>query len=266
MAEEVQVLGYVFTNPEEGKRAKKEVAAIRVIAGQLGDSDAKAVLELYRGLVEQRFFQTVIGYDFLQQLRENLLSSGEFSSEQIPDIPEDMLANSSAVTADERKQVKKAPSGSGSREVPKNDQKKPAASSAGKPKKGKKPSADFKDEKKSGGKKGRRKKDHQLSKEELLAAVRKYRLRSRILAALVLILLAGVIAMFVIAYTSDSPTILNYKTALENQYASWDEELRAREQAVREKERELKLNSREEESEESEDAADDGISGSETEL
>ena len=54
-------------------------------------------------------------------------------------------------------------------------------------------------------------------------------------------LIAAVIAMFVITVKSDQPNILNYETALINRYSEWEEELTARENKVREKERELKL-------------------------
>lgn len=49
-----------------------------------------------------------------------------------------------------------------------------------------------------------------------------------------------VILMFIISMTSDSPTILNYKTKLDDSYASREQELRERENKVREKENELK--------------------------
>lgn len=55
------------------------------------------------------------------------------------------------------------------------------------------------------------------------------------------VLVIAVIAMFVITLTSDQPNVLNYERALTNRYASWEQELTEREQAVREKERELKL-------------------------
>ena len=54
-------------------------------------------------------------------------------------------------------------------------------------------------------------------------------------------LIAAVIAMFVITLKSDQPNILNYETALINRYSEWEEELSVRENALREKERELKL-------------------------
>lgn len=54
-------------------------------------------------------------------------------------------------------------------------------------------------------------------------------------------LVIGILIMFWVATTSDTPNILNYQTALENKYASWEEELIQREQEVRQKELELKL-------------------------
>ena len=48
-----------------------------------------------------------------------------------------------------------------------------------------------------------------------------------------------VLAMFVITMTGDNPNILNYKNAITNQYAAWEQELTEREQQLREKEAEL---------------------------
>lgn len=55
-----------------------------------------------------------------------------------------------------------------------------------------------------------------------------------------------VIVMFVITLKSDNPNILNYKKAIINEYASWEQELMERENKVREKEQELQMRSYEE--------------------
>ncbi len=70
-----------------------------------------------------------------------------------------------------------------------------------------------------------------------------------IFASLVLniVLALAVIAMFGIAMSSSEPNVLNYRTALENQYSQWEQELREREQQIRDKERELKILKEEEE-------------------
>lgn len=57
------------------------------------------------------------------------------------------------------------------------------------------------------------------------------------------VLIAAVIAMFYITLNSEQPNILNYEKALTNRYATWEQELTDRERTVREKERELSIES-----------------------
>ena len=57
-----------------------------------------------------------------------------------------------------------------------------------------------------------------------------------------ILLVLAVISMFTITLRSDNPNVLNYERVLINRYAQWEQELTERENAVREKERELKLN------------------------
>ncbi len=55
------------------------------------------------------------------------------------------------------------------------------------------------------------------------------------------LLAVALAAMIVLAYVSDVPTIVNYKTAILNEYSAWEQELTDREQAVREAERALDM-------------------------
>lgn len=55
------------------------------------------------------------------------------------------------------------------------------------------------------------------------------------------LLAIAIIVMFVITLNANQPNILNYEKVITNQYASWEQELTEREQVIREKERELKL-------------------------
>lgn len=61
----------------------------------------------------------------------------------------------------------------------------------------------------------------------------------RISVVINVILTLLVAVMFLITVYSDNPNILNYKTQIVNEYASWEQELRAREREVRGREREL---------------------------
>ncbi len=55
------------------------------------------------------------------------------------------------------------------------------------------------------------------------------------------LLVLAVCFMFIISFFSEQPNIFNYERALEDRYASWEDELTERERIVREKERELDI-------------------------
>ena len=61
--------------------------------------------------------------------------------------------------------------------------------------------------------------------------------RTSVIVNIFLVIL--VIAMFVIALSSDTPNMLNYRNTIENEYADWEENLTERETEVRKKEKEL---------------------------
>jgi len=52
---------------------------------------------------------------------------------------------------------------------------------------------------------------------------------------------AAIVAMFAITLNASQPNILNYERVITDRYATWEQQLTEREQIVREKERELKL-------------------------
>lgn len=56
-----------------------------------------------------------------------------------------------------------------------------------------------------------------------------------------ILLLILVAAMFYITLNSKNPNIINYKRAIENEYASWEQELTERESVIREKEKTLDM-------------------------
>lgn len=56
-----------------------------------------------------------------------------------------------------------------------------------------------------------------------------------------ILLALAIISMFTITLRSDNPNVLNYERVITDRYAQWEQELTERENAVREKERELKL-------------------------
>ena len=67
--------------------------------------------------------------------------------------------------------------------------------------------------------------------------------RFQISVVLNVLLILAICAMFVISFNSDQPNIYNYERLLQDRYASWEQELTQREQTIREKERELNVDS-----------------------
>lgn len=70
----------------------------------------------------------------------------------------------------------------------------------------------------------------------------KYRRQNAILTLVNIGLVILIIIMFAISMSGSSPTVLNYKHALENEYATWEQELTERENALKQRERELMMN------------------------
>ena len=78
-----------------------------------------------------------------------------------------------------------------------------------------------------------------LTEEEKSELSLKQKYRNSVIIAAIFALLA--VVMLVITLNGTTPNAINYKNAITNQYASWEQELTEREAAVKEKERELNI-------------------------
>ncbi len=67
----------------------------------------------------------------------------------------------------------------------------------------------------------------------------KGRFITSVLINVILVLLVA--AMFVVSWKSDVPNIVNYRTAVLNEYSDWEQQLSERERAVREAEKKLNI-------------------------
>ncbi|MGN0376458.1 MAG: hypothetical protein ACI4ED_02370 [Suilimivivens sp.] len=86
--------------------------------------------------------------------------------------------------------------------------------------------------------------DNAFTRQRIRPAKKKININALQISICINILLAVlVIAMFAITLQSDNPNILNYKQAVINEYAAWEQELSERENVVREKEQELNIES-----------------------
>ena len=66
-----------------------------------------------------------------------------------------------------------------------------------------------------------------------------YKRKYAMAVMLVGVLLVTVAVMFVIALKSETPNMINYRNAIINEYAEWEQDIKDREDVVRSKEREL---------------------------
>jgi hypothetical protein len=77
MAKEEYVLdGFLFESRQQYDRAKKEKETIAYLTANTDSSDAKALLKVYNRSVEKGSFQTIIGQQYLYNLRKRLEGSG----------------------------------------------------------------------------------------------------------------------------------------------------------------------------------------------
>lgn len=82
------VLGnYSYDTKAEWEEAKKEEESIKYIRSKTNLNDAATVAKLYQAMVTKKTFITPTGMNFMIELREFLLKSGQFTAEEIPGVP-----------------------------------------------------------------------------------------------------------------------------------------------------------------------------------
>jgi len=84
--------GYSFPGRVDYDRALKEKEAVSYITANTNMADMKAVLKVYNMSVEKKSFQTVIGLEFVNNMRKSLISSGIVSKDTLPGIPVPKIA------------------------------------------------------------------------------------------------------------------------------------------------------------------------------
>ncbi len=199
--------GYIFNDENSAKKAAKELKAVEYILGQIKVADEQEVLKIYKKILNQRLFSTQVGMDFLNQLRQNLVGSGVFQEQDVPTVysleepvneQEPVLNEDTSVTSEEPVIQKKE-------------------------KKAKKDSKEKKQERDN-------------SSESDNGVIKRLRLINSFLIICVFTLLLCVGGMFYVSTTINSPTILNYKESITDEFSTWKQELDEREKELNERE------------------------------
>lgn len=210
--------GYIFNDETSAKQAAKELKLVEYILGQIKTADEEGVLKVYKKLLNQRLFSTDVGMSFLKQLRQNLVASEAFNESDIPPIYS--LDEFKPDTSELSPQVEKV-------EKSERSEKPVTKENKGSQKKQTKL------------KKQKAEKSKPESKDSDSVEVKRLRLINKFLLLAVFTLLLIVGGMFYISTTINSPTILNYKETITDEYASWKEQLDTREKELDKREAEL---------------------------
>lgn len=175
--------GFTFLTEEDAELARSEAKKISYIESHTDMSNISVIKSVYSKALEERYFQTPIGFEYMRKLQKEIIDSEE-SAENVKPIP--MYVSFRRVNLSESEPVKKRTSKA-------------------------------------------KKQEH-----ELRVKYRNACLIAGIFAALVVI-------MLFISLNGTTMNAYNYKAAVTNTYAQWEAELTERENAVREKERELNI-------------------------
>jgi len=80
------VAGYSFVDTHDYKEAKREEETVEYIKAHTDLGDMNKVLKLYHKLVERNTLKTMVGYSFLNELRNNIIAAGVVTQDNLPGI------------------------------------------------------------------------------------------------------------------------------------------------------------------------------------
>lgn len=235
-----KVAGFTFTDEAGAKEALKEQKTIEYIESKTNMKDPRMINKVYHQIVDQNMFHTPVGFAYINKLKYLL--------EDIED--ENKAVNNPKVATTKPVEKKDKPS------MSKNSIRDGEAGNRGTSRGSSAKAVSLRN---NGGKTTVRRKtsDSKGSNgvsvpvsertvealEECLETtnkeVAKYKGLTRLFIAVSASLAVCVLAMFYISSTMGSPTILNYEEEIINKYASWEQQLIERENAVLIKERAL---------------------------
>jgi len=79
--------GHTFDDEKQLIAAKKEAEAIEYLRTKTDFSNMNQLMKLYDRILDRDMMETVIGIDFLREIRETLVGSGMFTEAQVRPLP-----------------------------------------------------------------------------------------------------------------------------------------------------------------------------------
>ena len=87
MADQFRIDHFQFKDRDAYERAVKEKKIVQAMREKFRFSDVEVAKKVYVKAVEEQVFSTVVGYEFLLELRKSILSSGKAPEKEMPAIP-----------------------------------------------------------------------------------------------------------------------------------------------------------------------------------
>jgi hypothetical protein len=214
--------GFSFYHEKDAKLARQERTKTEYLERYLDYSKPENIRIVYEKALKDRVFQTAVGITYLKHLQTYLIELHSVDSAKIPPIPlyPASAAQQGFSSEDAEQEGERTTDG--------------VAGQATEPSVGQTTGRVM--EQPAG--QATEQATGQVSGRNPAAESQKSKKTVRASASFLLniVLAVAVAVMFVLAFSSRHPNILNYERALKNRYAAWEQELTQRELAVREKE------------------------------
>ena len=81
------VEGYYYEDEDLLEEARKEAEGVRYMKAKIDLQNPECVLQIYNRMIEQRAFQTQVGYSYLHELQDYLYTMPNIPNDQILSIP-----------------------------------------------------------------------------------------------------------------------------------------------------------------------------------
>ena len=100
--------GHTFDDEKQLLAAKKEAEAIEYLRGKTDFNNFNQLFNLYNRILDRDMMETMIGIDFLKEIRTTLVNCGLFKEEQIRPLPLPKEKKKEKKRAEIRKRTKEA--------------------------------------------------------------------------------------------------------------------------------------------------------------
>ena len=79
--------GHTFDDEKQLIAAKKEAEAVEYLRAKTDFGNMNNLMKLYNRILDRDMMETVVGIEFLKEIRDTLIGSGMFTEEQVRPVP-----------------------------------------------------------------------------------------------------------------------------------------------------------------------------------